>query len=75
MRRTAVVRRTASDVRAAAATFAMTELKERLQAIYDEAKQKEMCDNGGGEHGGSQARCRGDMGEIWARYGRDIGEI
>ena len=53
----------------------MTDLKERLQAIYDESKQKEMCDNGGGEHGGSQARCRGDMGEIWARYGRDIGEI
>ena len=24
---------------------------------------------------GAEAACRGDMGEIWARYGRDIGEI
>ena len=39
----------------AAATQAMAELKERLQGIYDEAKSQELCDNGGGEHGGSQA--------------------
>ena len=39
----------------AAATQAMAELKERLQDIYDEAKSQELCDNGGGEHGGSQA--------------------
>jgi len=33
-----------------------------------------MCDNGGGEHGGSQARYRRYISEIWARYRRDVGE-
>jgi len=38
-----------------AAAAAMSELREQLEALSDEARQQEMCDNGGNEHGGNEA--------------------
>ena len=38
------------------ATAALQALLQELEPLMEEAQQQELCDNGGGEHGGSQAR-------------------
>lgn len=40
-----------------AAVAALQALLRDLEPLMDEAQQQELCDNGGGEHGGSQACC------------------
>ena len=44
------------------ATAALQALLQELEPLMEEAQQQELCDNGGGEHGGSQARRHPSLG-------------
>ena len=44
------------------ATAALQALLQELEPLMEEAQQQELCDNGGGEHGGSQARRHRSLG-------------
>ena len=44
------------------ATAALQALLHELEPLMEEAQQQELCDNGGGEHGGSQARRHRSLG-------------
>ena len=45
-----------------AATAALQALLQELEPLMEEAQQQELCDNGGVEHGGSQARRHPSLG-------------
>ena len=44
------------------AAAALQALLQELEPLMEEAQQQELCDNGGGEHGGSQARRHPSLG-------------